>query len=536
MGGMMGGGQSQTTNESKQIKLPAWVEAAGQNNYQRAQGIADRPYQEYGGQTVAGLSPEYFAAQGMLGNLDDYMGNYGNASNAYQGVIDYNPTAIDPSSYTAAQFAGTDLAPYLNPYIQNVENRAVDTMTRTGQTALRDLASDATKKGAFGGSRAALQGAVQGAETARGIGDLSANLRKQGFDAATGLAKGDIEARNQQFQKVGDWRQQAQIESERNKLADKGLDVQAAQGLTSTADAAQKAWLNNIMAQLGIGQIGQEQNQRVLDDAKAKWERKQNYPIEMLNLLSAQLGLTPYGHTETGTSTTKSSGGGGMGGMLNMLPGIMQLAGGLSDREPKTNIEKIGVDPLTKLEMYAYRLQIRCQGIEKDRQRPADEARRPDGPGCRKEVPRIGAQGGRQAHHRPDGGAGLRWPTRSTSSRNERAAGRTSRTTSTGRVSPRPATTRSSMARGGAGRRRPGIDISQYPRAMMRPQGGAGAVARAGLQDGRLPAMGSDQASRRPGEELQPRSAFGDPRQPVSGQRWGRERSASLPHAACCEH
>ena len=297
---------------------------------------------------MAGLSPEYFAAQGMLGNLDDYQGNYGNATNAYQGVINYNPTAV--GGYDASQFAGTDLAPYLNPYIQNVENRAVDTMTRSGQTALRDLASDATKKGAFGGSRAALQGAVQGAETARGIGDMSAQLRKQGFDTATGLATGDIAAQNKQKE----YNIQTALENEKYRQSANQMRLSGAEGLTQTADAAQKAKLNEIMAQLGIGQIGQEQNQRVLDDYRAKWERRQNYPIEMLNLLSAQLGLTPYGHTETGTSTTKSSGGGGMGGMLNMLPGIMQLAGGLSDRETKTNIEKIGVDPLTKLEMYAY--------------------------------------------------------------------------------------------------------------------------------------------------------------------------------------
>ncbi len=344
----MGGGQSQTTSESKEIKLPAWVEAAGQQNYQRAQGIANRPYSEYGGQTVAGLSPEFFTAKGMLGNLDDYQGNYGNATNAYQGVIDYNPTTV--GGYDASQFAGTDLSPYLNTYIQNVENRAVDTMQRTGRTQLRDLAADATKKGAFGGSRAALQGAVQGAETARGIGDLSANLRKQGFDTAAGLATGDIAARNKQKE----FNIQTELENEKYRQSANQMRNEAAAGLTSTADAGQKAWLNNMMAQLGIGQIGQEQEQRVLDDARSKWERRQNYPIEMLNLLSAQLGLTPYGHTESGTSTTKSSGG-GAGQMMGAIPGIFQLMAAASDRDLKTDIEPLGADPLTKLEMYAYR-------------------------------------------------------------------------------------------------------------------------------------------------------------------------------------
>lgn len=344
MGGM--GGGKQTTSETKTVTLPPWVDKASQANYAQAQQVANRPYAAYGGQTVAGLAPEFYQAQGLLGNLDDYYKNYSDATDIYNQTGTYNPTAV--KGYNASQFAGTDLAPYLNPYTAEVENRAISNAERSGRIAQRDLAAGAPARG---GSREAIRAAVQGAETSRGIGDLSAQLRAQGFDKATGLATGDIAAQNEQkYRNV-----QTELENEKYRQSANQMRTTAAEGLTQTADQAQAARRNEIMTMLGLGQISQEQAQREMDDLAGKWQKERDYPLEQLNILMSALGMSPYGHTETGTSTTKSSGGGGMGGLLSGGMGLLQAFAGMSDRTEKTDIKQIGHDKGLDVPLYAYR-------------------------------------------------------------------------------------------------------------------------------------------------------------------------------------
>src|SRR5262245_56428805 len=56
-GGGKGGG-SQTTSSVNRVELPAWVDQAAQDTWARAQEVADRPYEEYGGQLVAGQTAD----------------------------------------------------------------------------------------------------------------------------------------------------------------------------------------------------------------------------------------------------------------------------------------------------------------------------------------------------------------------------------------------------------------------------------------------------------------------------------------------
>lgn len=351
----MGGGDKGSSTETKEVKLPAWVEQASQENYQRAQQVANRPYEAYGGPTVAGFDPLIGKARGMLGGLDDYYKNYGEASGYLNQVGKYNPNAINASSVSAMTLPGMDRAAYMNPFIDEVERRAIQSAMTAGQAAQTGIASDAAKKGAFGGSRQAVQQGVQGAQTTKDIGDLSAKLRSQGFDTATQAMQSDIANKLKAETQTGQWGMDAQTEYEKNKIAANQQRIAAASGLTDTADAAQKAKMNEIAQTLGIGNLYQQQQQRVYDDKKGKWQEKRNYPLEQLNILLASLGMSPYGHTETSTKTSEQQAGGGgmgmLGGFMQMLPGLMSL----SDREMKTDIKRLGKDEATGLPLYAYR-------------------------------------------------------------------------------------------------------------------------------------------------------------------------------------
>jgi hypothetical protein len=54
----MGGSPPATQTITNKTELPAWLEDVTKQNIAKAQEVADRPYEAYGGQLVAGFSPE----------------------------------------------------------------------------------------------------------------------------------------------------------------------------------------------------------------------------------------------------------------------------------------------------------------------------------------------------------------------------------------------------------------------------------------------------------------------------------------------
>jgi hypothetical protein len=254
-----------------------------------------------------------------------------------KGLYDKSAGPFDPTSY-------------LNPEIANVETRAIDNANRalTGQLSAADDA--ALKSGAFGGSASGVQRGILAAEGARGIGDLSAELRKAGYDTAVA-----------------------------NMFTDRAGMRDAAAGITSTADASGAARIRDTGALLGAGSQEQKQRQAVLDARKAKFLERRDYPLEQLNLRLSALGMSPYGKTENmeKTSTAEKQGmdfGSIFGGIMQFLPMMF----GMSDRRDKTDIVKLGKSDKSEFPLYAYRYKgepksypkivgIMAQDVEKTR-------------------------------------------------------------------------------------------------------------------------------------------------------------------------
>jgi hypothetical protein len=354
---MMGGGDKSSSTQTSKVELPPWVNEASQSNYKFAQGVAGRPYEAYGGKTVAPLAPGWYEAKGMLPQLGQNAGDYEAAQGTLTGLLNTQAQNVTGQGYDPRLLANTSLTPYMNPYTDEVERRAITNATRQGQQAQRDLASDITRKGAFGGSRQAIQSAVQGAETTRGIGDLSAQLRQQNFTQAQQAAGTDVAAQNAAAQFGAGAANTASIENAHNALTAAGLSKAAADSLVTAAQAGDASALQHIQAVLGMATMQQEQTQREYDDRQGKWQKKHDYPLEQLNILMSALGMSPYGQTTTTTGQqTQKTGmdfGGLLGGAGGLLKGLMPLFG--SDRSMKTDITKLGTDAGTGLPMYAYR-------------------------------------------------------------------------------------------------------------------------------------------------------------------------------------
>lgn len=275
------------TTQITKVELPAWVDKAAQSNYKLAENIAAKPYTPYTGQTVAATDPFTTRANQYF---KDTMGA-GNAQEAQ---------ATSLFNQASRGIPGLDRGKYMNPFQDQVIDRSLADMDRSRMLAQKDLASNQVKDRTFGGSRSAISSGLLDSETTRNAGDMAAKLRAQGFDTSSALMQGDLDRMNT-----------------------------SATGLLGTADSVRKGRMGNFAGLTGIGTANQQQRQKVLDDLKGRFNEKQGYDTERLNLLLSSLGMSPYGKTEN-TKKTESGGGGTdfaqMGaGILSLLPALLAL-------------------------------------------------------------------------------------------------------------------------------------------------------------------------------------------------------------------
>jgi hypothetical protein len=266
----------------------------------KASEIADRPYVAYGGNLTAGFSPEMLKAfETGMGGVGAESGAYKSAFDAATGVSTYKPQTV-----TAQNFLQGDVGAYMNPYIQNVEDRAIQNAQRSSQMNINQIGANAARAGAFGGSRQGVSEGVAAAEAARGVGDLSAQLRSQAFQQAQSTMSGDQKRALD-----------AAIANQTAGLTGATLNLKAAGELGNLAGQAQGSRLADLATMTGIGEAKQGMEQRLLDEQYARWLEERNAPIEGLNLRLAATSATPYGKTETQTRT-------GGGGGSNFLTGL----------------------------------------------------------------------------------------------------------------------------------------------------------------------------------------------------------------------
>ena len=307
-------GKSSAPQQTVQkTELPEWLNEAAQKNLGIADELASRPYQPYGGSTLAGFAPEQQQAFGMA---QQNVGAYQPALTAGMGAA-ARGAYYDPQMVSAPSFLQGNIQEYMNPYISEVEQRATSNAERALQQQMNQISGQAIQSRAFGGSRQGIAEGVAAAEGARGIGDLSAQLRAQGFQQAAALQQAD-QARQMQ----------ASLANQQAGLSGASLGLQGAGVLGNLAQQRQTMGLTDVGAVGAIGEAQQAQAQRALDDAYARFVEQRDFPTQQLNLRLAAVGATPYGQTTTQTSTGGPQGSGiatalGAGGsFLSGLPAI----------------------------------------------------------------------------------------------------------------------------------------------------------------------------------------------------------------------
>ena len=164
---------------------------------------------------------------------------------------------MDPNAYKA----------YMDPFLDDVVQRAQDDIGRQGRIQERAANAQAVGSGAFGGSRAAvLQGEI-GRNTLEQQARTGERLRSAGFSQASKLAQ---DAAAQQLR-------QAQLTG--------GLAQGLAGGIAQLGMQGQQMGTQDINTLLGIGGLQQGQAQQALNVAQQNALAQQQLPFQQLGFL-----------------------------------------------------------------------------------------------------------------------------------------------------------------------------------------------------------------------------------------------------------
>lgn len=176
---------------------------------------------------------------------------------------------------------GPNIGQFMNPFTSAVTARTMGDMNRSRQMAMNDLGAQASRAGAFGGSRHG----VAEAETNRAFfdqaGNMAANLNMQGFNTALGAAQNQqgmmSQLAGQGFgfgQQLG--QQQMQQGTMQQALMQQLID--AAKGQYAGFTGAPSQALTLPLAAVGAGNMGQQTQTTTSKPG-------------LLNILGAGLGL-----------------------------------------------------------------------------------------------------------------------------------------------------------------------------------------------------------------------------------------------------
>ncbi len=324
-GGGGGGDSTQTTVQKMDPEVrEKWLEMYG-----KADELAGEEYSPYQGENLAQFDPLQLQGfdryENAVGTGYDTLGRALSTANTSAG---YTPDTVNTRTM------GSTFEDYLNPYTGEVIDTTMQDMERQRQMAMGDIAGSAQAANAFGGSRHG----IAEAETNRGfadeMGQISAQLRDQGFNTAMQGFMGDSALMQQ-----GDLANQAA-----------GLDAnQQAQSASSLLSALSGQERDQAFgdAQM-LSDVGSEKRamaQSELDLEYAKFLEEQQHPLRQLEIVQGAFGLTPQITSTKGVTRDDSS-----------KPDLWQnLADTFSDVRLKDNI--------TKLNGYAYNFKSRPETI-----------------------------------------------------------------------------------------------------------------------------------------------------------------------------
>lgn len=203
LGSSLGGYMNDTFSKSAKtqrkaldqaMSYDAYLQGKSKNILDRATTIADRPYEEYEGERVAGLSAN--EQQGV--NLAKTSADQGRE---YQNLAAGQITDVANNDFTTE-----NLSKYMNPYTEGVVNQSIKKANLAAADQANILKGQAASRGAFGGSRQTLMETQNEKNRLETIGDITTSGYSDAFKNATATWQADNQRKlsaAQGYQSVG---------------------------------------------------------------------------------------------------------------------------------------------------------------------------------------------------------------------------------------------------------------------------------------------------------------------------------------------
>jgi len=298
----MGGKTSQSTST---VSIPPEVLARYNAVNARAEEVAQTPFQQYGGQFVAGLTP---TQQAGIQNTSTAAGQaqpyYGAATGlALAGTMPVTPGGLQTSQY-------------MNPFTEAVAAPTYQALRQQQGQERAQQQAQAIKSGAFGGDRAGLERANLARQQNLATAQAIAPIFQQGYGQALQTA------------------QQQQGVNLAAEQANRAAFQQGAQQIAGLGTGAQQAALQGAQAQIAAGTAEQQTNQADLTARYQQFLQERGYPFQTAQFL-ANIAM---GTGALSGSTTTST----------------QPAGFFSDERLKEDIKRVG-ETDDGLPIYSYR-------------------------------------------------------------------------------------------------------------------------------------------------------------------------------------
>ena len=313
--------QSSSPSQSTVIQeLPDYIKQPAIDNLKKAAEIADSEYQAYGGPRIADFTQDQLDAMQRVRDMQG--GQDANLDAAMSGLRSLEK--FSPEQIQARQFDSQTASDYMNPYTENVLDRARQRIFDADDIARQKRDARAIGAGAFGdNSRRFVQEAEAQSNLQDRLADMEAKQLAAAYESGAKIFGQDA---NRALQ--ADARNQAAglSANQQNNLA----TIQGAQGIGRLAQLQQGLDLQGTQALTGIGAAQQGLNQAGLDLAYGDFLAQQNFPKQQVAFMSDILQGTPSGQTTTtfgppGPSPFQSLAGLGIAGL-----GLYGSGGGFS--------------------------------------------------------------------------------------------------------------------------------------------------------------------------------------------------------------
>jgi hypothetical protein len=243
-------------------------------------------------------------------------------------------TAGAPSQMQASQVTRAEIEGGMNPYLRNVMGTATDAARREYQNADAGVQSKYAASGGFGGSGEAIARGQLARGHAADSQQMAAKIAAEGFENAQRMALANAQLRQQAA---------AANQGAANQYGLAGMDarIKAPQINSQLLDAQQR---RELTAANAILQGGNQQQQFAQGNLDAPWVA-----------LAKLQGLIPQVYDSNKVTHRETESDAGIGGLLGGFGSLLGAVSRFSDEREKTDITKLGKDPKTGLDMYAYR-------------------------------------------------------------------------------------------------------------------------------------------------------------------------------------